>query len=214
MRQLSQILTAILLFVSCSNNHHNIGNLEYAKKYQTALQSEIKETKCIAGFEIGQTKAQVDSVWNDLYEKGLLIYFDDIDKFEAPIRGKESYTMDLTYVSFVNDKQRFYISVEPKLIDDKLSELFCIIKRSVQRAPSDKPIHILFSEFFENSERGRQFEKFIVPIENSDEKLIAFIKDNMAIQFYPQPDENRGTLHYRNVPDENTSPKGIDSIDL
>lgn len=214
MRQLSLMLIAILLLVSCSNNHQTSGNLEYAKKYQTALQSEIKETKCIAGFEIGQSQAQVDSVWNDLYEGGLLIYFDDIDKFEAHVRGKESYDIDLSYMSFVHDKQQFYISVTPKLIDDKLSELFCIIKRSAQSPASDKATHILFSEIFENSGRGWRFEKFIVPIKNSDKKIIAFIKDNMEIQFYPQDDENVGTLHYRNVPDENTPPKGINSMEL
>lgn len=214
MQQLSLILTAILLLVSCSNNHQATGNLEYAKKYQTALQSEIKETKCIAGLEIGQSEAQIDSIWKDLYERGLLIFFEDIDKFEAPVREKESYTTDFSYISFVHDKQRFYIAVKPKLIDDKLSELYCVIKRSDQSPASDKPTHILFSEIFENSERGRQFEKFIVPFDNSDEKMIAFIKDNMEILFYPQQDENLGTLHYRNVPDENTTPKGINSIEL
>lgn len=214
MRQLSLILTAILLLVSCSNNHQTSSNLEYAKKYQTALQSEIKETKCIAGFEIGQSEAQVDSVWNDLYERGLLIYFDDIDKFEAPVRGKDSFEISLSYLSFVHDKQQFYISVEPKLIDDKLSELFCVIKRSAQSSPGDKPTHILFSEIFENSERGRQFEKFIVPCKNSDVNMTVFIKDNMTIWFYPQQDENVGTLHYQNVPDENIPQKGINSMDL
>lgn len=214
MWRLSLILTAILLFESCSNNYQTTGNLEFAKKYQTALQSEIMETKCIAGFEIGQSKVQIDSAWNDLYERGLLVYFDDIDKFEAPVRGKESYDINFSYMSFVHDKQRFYISVEPKLIDDKLSELYCIIKRSSQYPACDKPTHILFSEIFEKSERGRRFEKFIVPFANSDEKMITFIKDNMAIHFYPQQGINEGTLHYRNVPDDNIPPKGINSMEL
>lgn len=214
MRRLCFMLTTILLLVSCSNNHKKTGNPEYAAKHQAALWSDVKETKCIAGIEIGQTEVQIDSVWDDLYERGLLIFFDDIDKLEVPIRGKGEYTIDLAYILFSHDKQQFYISVKPKMIDGKLSELFCIIKRSTQNSSGDKPVHSFFSEIFENSARGQHFEKFIVPIADSDNRIIAFIKDNLEIQFYPQQDKNAGTLHYRNVPDENIQPKGVSSIDL
>lgn len=213
MRQIILIFAAALLLASCSNKPQSTGNSEYTKKYQAALQSEIKETKCIAGLEIGQSKAQIDSVWGELYDKHLIVYFEDIDEDMVPIRFKEECLIECSSISYVHDNQCFYISVYPTMIDDGLSGLLCVIKPSAQNSPSDKPTHILFSEIFENSERGQQFEKFILPVENSDNEVIVFIKDNMAVLLYPQ-DGNEGTLVYQNVPDVNKQPKDNNSIEL
>lgn len=204
---MKKILLSILwcLIVCSCQKTSAVGNKEYADAYQNALNSEIIETKLLSDFRIGMTENQVDSVVKSLYHNGKLIYWDDINTEYVPIRDESEYAIGLSYYVFSNQGKEYYLSMHPDYKNGKLSRMFCTIKNKTGQK-INKPLHIIFSEIFENTERGKSFRKFIVPMINENgvptsSQAIFFIKDNLEISFYPQIDTQEGTMQYRNIPD-------------
>lgn len=202
--------------MSCSpNSSQKPDNADYEKKYKEARHAPMTETKCLAGIELGQTPEQLDSVWGGLYDKYLLASRDFYD-WDQQMSEKSRYTINTSCIKFVHDSEPFNIEVEPEFLNNRLSELVCIIKPINKRTKEDKPLYILFSEIFQETSRAQQFEKFTVVEGDTDDTFtfISFIKDNMEIRFYPQPDEIEGTMVYRNVPDDSITHGVIHSVDL
>ena len=61
-----------------------------------------------------------------------------------------------------------------------------------------KEVYKFLADEFEKSERGKTFQKFILDINGGPS--IIFIKDNIEINFFPQPNLDESSIQYNNVP--------------
>lgn len=199
------LLILLLIICSCNKKDSQKGNIEgedldqYGLSYKQASESPIIETKLFDGFKIGMSPQQVDSVFNIWVKDTKVIKtleagqtYGTIDPFysEAKIDSYSyKYDVGLPYTLDI----QFY----PQYIDNELIELYCSIQTPKENMDPEKVYKFLADEF-EKSERGKEFQKFNLKI--NDQEIISFIKDNLEIQFFPQPGTGTSSISYRNVP--------------
>ncbi len=173
-----------------------------APKVEAAMElskkSPIKEKKMFAGFEFGMNEEQVDSVIKDLGEKNVLALTDYIDEDSAPI---ESYDIfNSSYVIYVDDEHKMYLSFTPEYLKGNLSEMMYTIKvaKEDKKMYKEKPYELL-AHFFEKSERGKNFVKSSDKDANND-SIFFYYKDNLIVSF--QPNGQDGNMIYSNGPEQ------------
>ena len=205
------VMSGLVLLCSC-NSKKAAPAAEPDPEFVTALQSAQKslvlESNLISGFKIGMTEEQVDSVIQSLYASNSLIHRDDVNEDMIPLRESWEYSVNTSCLEYNIQDKTYYISLNPIYAKGRLTELVCTITNA-KGQNLDAPLHVIFSKFFEQSERGKSFKKFTNKDENGEE-MIFFIKDNLEIVFFPQsPDETgevKGTIQYDNIP-------GLDEIE-
>lgn len=194
-----------IFFICCTHNTNT--NLEpkidektdsinnkYFQLVKKGKQSNVTITKLFGGYELGMTQKECEEVFRSFYKNGDLIKSDEVGKnWGTTMVEWEVNTSNCSYVYHRGD-QDLYIKFFSQFLDGKLAELICIV-RNKEYTDGDK-IYKLLAENFENTERGRQFDKFNFP----DDKLIVFIKDNLMISFSPQKDYKEVTICYTNLP--------------
>ena len=220
------IVSTISIMSSCGSKvaKDEASDEEYSAfydAYKKAETSDIIERKFLAGFEIGQTEEQVDSVVKSLYDQNSLVYFLDLNEEYVPIRDKEDYKIMFSYIEYHIDGKTFYLHLTPSYVDGRLAAMFCTIVNKKQQT-LDKPIYKYFSDAFQASERGKNFQKYDIPMHNEETgeqyPYLSYVKDNLNVAFYPQIDSEEGTIDYKNVPQEASisysSSKELTSDDL
>ncbi len=202
------LLCWLILCCGCANksSNNNILPEELFNALKDASQSEVKEIKLFAGFEIGMSENQVDSVLRVLINEGKIADYHGDKSFEtAVITETDSefplFISDFHYKFKMTDNNYCYLSFSPIYLNDKLCEMMYEISvaNSSIDLIKDKP-YIQLAHFFENTERGKTFHKIAFKEETGDSAYF-FIKDNLLV-YFDNLNGNGGEMVYRNVPDE------------
>lgn len=195
------ILGLTLMISACKqNSQKNADNDEYITALIEGQKSPINETKLFGGFELGMSPQQVDSVFNVWVHEGKVMRADEADKTEGTIIDYEIDKPSIdnyVYSYYVGLPYPLGIKFYPEYLDDKLVSLFCSVKTPKENI-NPKEAYKYLAEEFENSSRGEHFKKFNIEIEGNP--AIVFIKDNLEIMFFPQPELEESTIQYTNVP--------------
>lgn len=193
----------LMIFGACKNNNNNSSesvNDEYSKYRLQAEKSPVLETKLFGSFELGMSPQQVDSVFNVWVREGKVMREDEADKTEATIIDYELDKPSIdnyVYSYYIGLPYPFGIKFYPEYIDDKLIGLFCSVKTPKENI-NPKDAYKYLAEEFENSSRGEKFRKINMEIEGNP--AFVFIKDNLEIMFFPQPEVDESSIHYTNLP--------------
>lgn len=212
-------LFVLMAFCSCNNKKEQTKENEeddlgkYALASYHASLSDINETKLFEGFQFGMTPNQVDSVFNIWVKEQKVIRFDEAGKSNASVDPFYSDAKIDTYAYRYDVGLPYTLDImfTPRYLEDKLVSLYCSIKTPKENM-NPKEVYKFLADAFEVSERGKGFQKFIIDTNNIHG--IIFIKDNLEINFYPQPQKEESSIVYNNVPlmkkYENQASKKID----
>lgn len=202
-------LLMILGYSSCSNHAstnsepNNANDEAFFEAFKKGETSDVIERNLLSGFQIGQDEGQVDSVIKSLYDRKALVYFLEVNEDYGTIHSASDFDIHTSSIEYHIAGKTFYLNLFPEYINGKLDGLFCSIV-AMKDQKLEKPIYMYFSDAFESSERGKEFHKFdntFVDEETGEKHYrIDFIKDNLLISFYPQPDFEEGTIDYSNIP--------------
>lgn len=204
---------ASLLLASCKGSaptsESNPEIQTYISHCQSAEKSPVTETTLFAGFRLGMTEEEVDSTAKALFDAGKMSFFFDRrdgfstihDREEVSLANGWEYEMPTT-------TGIYYINFIPRYYKGQLSQLFCTVK-SQDSDLTSREITKTMITLFEGSDRAPAFKKYIL----RDSLDVSFIKDNLEISFYPQPELPEATIHYINLPTQKEENRMRDSID-
>lgn len=199
------LILILMITISCGrNNNHNEAtsgvNDEFMLAYKNASLSPIVQTKCFGGFCLGMSPQQIDSVFKIWVNEYKIVKSDEAGTGYASI-------IDTTYIEPKIDSYAYTYEVGlsytldiqfyPSYLDNRLVSLFCSVK-TPEKNMNPKEVYKFLADEFEKSERGKNFKKFNLEIDGFEN--ICFIKDNLEISFFPQPDLAESSISYRNIP--------------
>lgn len=197
------LLGLTFMFSACKQNSQKNADKvddEYITAMTEAQKSPINETKLFGGFELGMSPQQVDSVFNVWVHERKVMRAEEADKTEASIIDEDFDNPSIdtyAYMYYVGLQYPLGIQFYPEYLDDKLVGLFCSVKTPKENI-NPKESYKYLAEEFENSSRGEHFKKINMEIEGNP--AIVFIKDNLEIMFFPQPELEESSIKYTNVP--------------
>lgn len=198
------LATTLSLLTGCNKSGQtDYDSTEYEAACKAASQSPMIENTLFAGFKFGMTENQVDSLIQELGNQGKLAKWSDVDQHMR--KGEYGWrTIQIepysTHDSYDIEKgdTAFYINFYPTYLDGKLVDLFCSAKCPNKRLTGYAITQALI-EMFCQSNSEKKFLRFDFP-----DSTTVFIKDNLAISFFPQPkkglDYEEGSMQFVNMP--------------
>ena len=170
---------------------------EFSSLIEKGKVSPIIETTLFGNFKIGISEEEFSKTFQKYREEYKLIKTDEIgleycsvDDYEIPA---SIYTHSYIYISGSNE---YYIEFLPEYLNGKLSAMYCSVKSA--KKGEGKSLYKKLANEFATSNRGSKFKRWDAP----NDSLSYFIKDNLAIMFYPQRDLDESSIQYINLPDE------------
>jgi len=203
------LLCWLILCCGCANksSNNNILTEELSNASRVASQSEVIDKKLFAGFEIGMSENQVDSILRLLLIEGKIANYHGDKSFETVVLTDPNpefplFISDFHYAFKMTDNNYYYLSFRPTYLNDKLCEMMYEINvaNSSIDLIKDKP-YIQMARYFENTERGKAFHKIAIKNEETGDSAYFYFKDNLLV-YFDNFNGNGGEMVYRNVPDE------------